>query len=149
MACDAVRRGTGGASGVRSAPAALVRLAANWGREGVARTLAPAELGEQARLLFANGYRLGLVAAHDDGPTLRVVYLFLTGSPDRRGELHVILPADDPRLPSLAEQSFPAARFERAVFSPDILALILRLLHDPLGSYTHRGSSARRSPVNA
>jgi Ni,Fe-hydrogenase III large subunit/Ni,Fe-hydrogenase III component G len=71
------------------------------------------ELGGHAAALFATGFRLALVAAHDDGPQLRVVYLFLAGAPDRRVELHVEVPADNPRLPSLAEQSFPAGRFER------------------------------------
>jgi Ni,Fe-hydrogenase III large subunit/Ni,Fe-hydrogenase III component G len=69
-------------------------------------------LGQAAELL-AGGFRLGLVAAHDDGSALRVVYLFLAGAPDRRIELEVRIPADDPRLPSLARLSFPAGRFER------------------------------------
>src|SRR5674476_370355 len=73
----------------------------------------PAQLKEQAQELFEDGFRLALVAAHDDGPTLRVVYLFLAGPPDRRIELEVTLPADDPALPSLASLSFPASRFER------------------------------------
>jgi Ni,Fe-hydrogenase III large subunit/Ni,Fe-hydrogenase III component G len=78
-----------------------------------ARTLEPAKLGEQAAALFEQGFRLGLVAAHDDGDTLRVVYLFLAGCPDRRIELQVRLPADRPAIPSLASLSFPASRFER------------------------------------
>jgi Ni,Fe-hydrogenase III large subunit/Ni,Fe-hydrogenase III component G len=76
-------------------------------------TLEPAQLREQAAALFEDGFRLGLVAAHDDGATLRVVYLFLAGPPDRRIELQVTLPADDPALPSLASSSFAATRFER------------------------------------
>jgi Ni,Fe-hydrogenase III large subunit/Ni,Fe-hydrogenase III component G len=79
----------------------------------IALTMAPAQLMEQAEELFEDGFRLGLVAAHDDGGTLRVVYLFLAGSPDRRIELQVTLPAADPALPSLASLSFPASRFER------------------------------------
>jgi Ni,Fe-hydrogenase III large subunit/Ni,Fe-hydrogenase III component G len=77
------------------------------------RSLTAAELREQAAALFESGFRLGLVAAHDEGTTLRVVYLFLAGSPDRRIELQVTLPADDPAVPSLASMSFPASRFER------------------------------------
>ena len=46
---------------------------------------------------------------------MRVVYLFLAGEPDRRIELEVTLPADDPRLPTLASLSFPASRFARAM----------------------------------
>jgi Ni,Fe-hydrogenase III large subunit/Ni,Fe-hydrogenase III component G len=92
------------------------------------RTLAPAELSEQAAALFENGFRLGLVAAHDDGPTLRVVYLFLAGSPDRRVELSVTVPADDPAVPSLASLSFPASRFEREMH--DLYGI--EPLHHPL-----------------
>ena len=77
------------------------------------QTLTPAELAGQAATLLQAGFRLGLVAAHDDGDTLRVVYLFLAGAPDRRVELQVTLPADSPEVPSLASLSFPASRFER------------------------------------
>ncbi len=63
--------------------------------------------------LLSAGYRLALVAAHDDGGTLRIVSLFLAGSPDRRVELTVTVPTNDPGLQSLASLSFPAGRFER------------------------------------
>ena len=67
----------------------------------------------------ADGYRLALVAAHHDpatatrDETMRVVYLLVAGPPDSRVELHVRLPATRPRLPSLADLSFPVSRFER------------------------------------
>ena len=67
----------------------------------------------KAEELLAEGFRLGLVAAHDDGDRLRVVYLFLAGHPDRRVELESLVPAADPALPSLAYLSFPVSRFER------------------------------------
>ncbi|MEG8184555.1 formate hydrogenase [Nocardia terpenica] len=70
-------------------------------------------LPDIAEELFGNGYRLALVAAHDDGDSLRIVYLFLAGRPDRRVELECRVPADNPVLPSLAYLSFPAGRFER------------------------------------
>ena len=70
-------------------------------------------LADRAEDLLATGFRLALVAAHDDGDRLRVVYLFLAGSPDRRIELECILPTRDPALRSLAHVSFPASRFER------------------------------------
>ena len=66
-----------------------------------------------AELLLGNGFRLALVAAHDDGDALRVVYLFLAGWPDRRVELECVVPEDDPALRSLAYLSFSAGRFER------------------------------------
>ncbi len=74
-----------------------------------------AELPEVARQLFDSGFRLALVAGHDDGHQLRVVYLFTAPGPDRRIEAHVAVPTDDPTIPSLAALSFPASRFEREV----------------------------------
>ena len=71
------------------------------------------ELADRAEELLASGFRLSLVAAHDDGDRLRVVYLFLAGRPDRRVELERVLPAGNPSLSSLAYLSFPAGRFER------------------------------------
>src|SRR5262245_11862803 len=70
-------------------------------------------IADKAEELFAVGFRLALVAAHDDSDRLRVVYLFLAGRPDRRVELECVLPATDPAVPSLAYLSFPAGRFER------------------------------------
>lgn len=63
--------------------------------------------------LLDNGFRLGLVAAHDDGGTFRLIYLFLAGAPDRRIEVECIVPKDVPAVRSLAYLSFPASRFER------------------------------------
>ncbi|WP_045880277.1 NADH-quinone oxidoreductase subunit C [Pseudofrankia sp. DC12] len=73
--------------------------------------------------LLADGYRLALVAAHHDTPAtlggtarpcaIRVVYLLVAGPPDSRIELHLRLDPDAPAVPSLAELSFPAGRFER------------------------------------
>jgi Ni,Fe-hydrogenase III large subunit/Ni,Fe-hydrogenase III component G len=60
-----------------------------------------------------NGYRLALVAAHDDGDCLRVVYVLTSGPPDQRLELTVRLDRNDPRVPTLSDISFPASRFER------------------------------------
>ncbi len=56
-----------------------------------------------------------MVAGHDDGDTLRVVYLFTRAGPDHRVELHLSCDPADPHVPTLAELSFPAGRFEREV----------------------------------
>lgn len=71
------------------------------------------EVADRAEQLLTDGFRLALVAAHDDDGRLRIVYLFLAGRPDRRVELECLLPADDPAMPSLGYLSFPASRFER------------------------------------
>lgn len=63
--------------------------------------------------LLDDGFRLALVAGHDDDAALRIVYLFLAGPPDRRFELECLVPKADPSLRSLAHLSFPASRFER------------------------------------
>lgn len=77
------------------------------------RPVSDAELPDAAAALLADGFRLALVAAHDDDDSLRVVYLFLAGRPDRRTELILTIPAQRPSIPSLARLSFQAGRFER------------------------------------
>jgi Ni,Fe-hydrogenase III large subunit/Ni,Fe-hydrogenase III component G len=88
--------------------------------ERVIIDLEPESLASWAGQFLADGYRLALVAAHDDSPSvaspspaLRVVYLFTDGPPDSRIELHARLDPHHPQLPSLAAMSFPAGRFER------------------------------------
>jgi Ni,Fe-hydrogenase III component G len=71
------------------------------------------ELHGRAARLLDEGRRLALVAAHVDADAIRVVHLFLSGLPDTRTELHVRLDPASPKLPTLAELSFPAGRFER------------------------------------
>ncbi len=111
--------------------------------------------GADAELL-ATGHRLALVAGHDDGPTLRVVYLFLAGAPERRIELHVTLPADNPLLPSLAALSYPASRFERELH--DLFGIIpvghplprrlVRHAHWPSGWYPMRHDAGEPPPFS-
>jgi Ni,Fe-hydrogenase III large subunit/Ni,Fe-hydrogenase III component G len=124
------------------------------GLHRIVLTLQPAQLSEQAEALFEDGFRLGLVAAHDDGATLRVVYLFLAGLPDRRIELQVTLPADNPALPSLASLSFPASRFEREMH--DLYGIepvnhplprrLVRHAHWPAGWYPMRHNAGPPPP---
>jgi Ni,Fe-hydrogenase III large subunit/Ni,Fe-hydrogenase III component G len=77
------------------------------------KLVAPDELETEAAALFAAGFRLALVAGHDDAPRLRAVYVFTAGAPDRRVELQVRLDSTRPVVPSLARLSFSASRFER------------------------------------
>ena len=83
------------------------------GHHVLSRIVAATDLFDAAAELLTSGFRLSLVAAHDDGDRLRVVYLFLAGRPDRRVELELSVPAINPSVPSLASLSFPASRFER------------------------------------
>jgi Ni,Fe-hydrogenase III large subunit/Ni,Fe-hydrogenase III component G len=75
--------------------------------------IAAHELHERAAAHFARGHRLALVAGHDDGESLRVVYLFTSGPPDERHELVVRLDPENPTVPTLSDLSFSASRFER------------------------------------
>jgi Ni,Fe-hydrogenase III large subunit/Ni,Fe-hydrogenase III component G len=70
-------------------------------------------LAEHAGTLQHHGFRLALVAAHDDRDALRTVYLYVAADPDRRVELHLPIDRGDPTVPSLTGLSFPAGRFER------------------------------------
>jgi Ni,Fe-hydrogenase III large subunit/Ni,Fe-hydrogenase III component G len=83
-----------------------------------------AELLGAAAALLNGGWRLALVAAHDDGVVIRIVYVFMKGPPDERTELVVRLDASNPVLPSLASLSFVASRFEREI--KDLFGVELR-----------------------
>lgn len=83
------------------------------GSHRVAGTASAADLVQLAALLLGHGMRLALVSAHDDGSSMRVVYLFTSGPPDTRVELRVDLDPSRPQVPTLAATSFPASRFER------------------------------------
>jgi Ni,Fe-hydrogenase III large subunit/Ni,Fe-hydrogenase III component G len=79
----------------------------------------PAELLRRTEELLSGGSRLALIAAHHDdadapgGRAVRVVYLFVSGPPDTRTELHLRLDPDTPEVPTIAHLSFPGGRFER------------------------------------
>ncbi|MEV1070083.1 NADH-quinone oxidoreductase subunit C [Streptomyces sp. NPDC050263] len=108
--------------------------------------ISPAALPQHAEDLLAKGYRLALVAAHIDDTGPRVVYLFTSGPPDTRTELHVRLHPDHPEVPSLAHLSFPAGRFEREMH--DLFGIVpldhplprrlVRHFHWPRGWYPMR-----------
>lgn len=101
--------------------------------------------------LIQSGYRLALVAAHHDLPagsaveTLRVVYVLVAGPPDTRVELHVKLPIDDPQLPSVADVSFPAGRFEREM--QDLFGVRLVGHHQPARLVLHQHWPAGWHPM--
>ncbi len=118
-------------------------------RDWLRHRLSHDSLAETAEDLLANGFRLALVAAHDDD-AFRVVYLFLAGRPDRRIELECVAPRHDPTLNSLAYLSFPAGRFEREM--ADLYGIrplghpkarrLVRHAHWPEEWYPMRGNAA-------
>jgi Ni,Fe-hydrogenase III large subunit/Ni,Fe-hydrogenase III component G len=83
------------------------------GHHRVAVPTTAAALAEHAGTLQRQGFRLALVAAHEDHDMLRVVYLYLAANPDRRVELHLPVDLGRPTVPTLTRLSFPAGRFER------------------------------------
>lgn len=113
------------------------------------RPVSATDLADHVAHLLGDGYRLALVAAHDDGPTLRVVYLFLAGPPDRRTELVLTTPTSKPEIPSLAHLSYPAGRFEREM--RDLYGIVptghplprrlVRHAHWPTGWYPMRADA--------
>ncbi|MFZ0161224.1 MAG: NADH-quinone oxidoreductase subunit C [Kineosporiaceae bacterium] len=68
----------------------------------------------QAQALLDEGWRLALVAAHQDQNGFRVVYLFLRPGRDPL-ELWLPVPGDDVWIPTLSGVSYPGGRFEREV----------------------------------
>ncbi|MFI6344156.1 NADH-quinone oxidoreductase subunit C [Streptomyces sp. NPDC050560] len=110
------------------------------------RDIDAAELPGQAADLLREGHRLALVAAHHDATGIRVVHLFVAGPPDTRVELQVRLDPERPELPTLAQLSFPAGRFEREM--RDLFGIVpvghplprrlVRHFHWPRGWYPMR-----------
>jgi len=83
------------------------------GHHRVAATVDADDLKDVVASLLSDGMRLALVSGHDNGASMRAVYLFTGGPPDRRIEIHVPIDRSRPQVPSLAALSFPASRFER------------------------------------
>ncbi|MEA5457111.1 NADH-quinone oxidoreductase subunit C [Sinomonas sp. JGH33] len=121
------------------------------GHRRTGAVVGPEQLAGTAAGLLGDGYRVALVAGHDDGPAggLRAVYLFTAPDPDRRVELSVHLDRDRPHVPSLAGISFTAGRFEREM--RDLFGLVpdghplprrmVRHAHWPQGWYPMRSDS--------
>ncbi|NMM17123.1 MAG: formate hydrogenase [Cellulomonas sp.] len=113
------------------------------------REVGAAELAAGVGALLDDGYRLALVAAHEDPDAFRVVYLFTAGSPDRRVELVLRTDRDAPQVPTLAALSFPAGRFEREM--RDLYGIVplghplprrlVRHQHWPVGWYAMRSDA--------
>jgi Ni,Fe-hydrogenase III large subunit/Ni,Fe-hydrogenase III component G len=115
--------------------------------------ISAAELRPRFSELVASGHRLALVAGHHDltgrdggaGEVIRVVYVLVSTHPDSRVELHVRLPVGDPVLPSLADVSFTAGRFEREV--QDLFGARLSGHHQPARLVLHQHWPAGWHPM--
>jgi Ni,Fe-hydrogenase III large subunit/Ni,Fe-hydrogenase III component G len=113
------------------------------GHRRTAHAITADELPDRAQSLLGAGYRVALIAGHDDGDQLRAVYLFTDAATDHRVELHLPVDHESPHVPSLAGMSFAAGRFEREMrdlygIVPDDHPLPRRLVrhfHWPKGWY--------------
>ncbi|MBD0747938.1 NADH-quinone oxidoreductase subunit C [Streptomyces sp. CBMA152] len=112
------------------------------------------ELPDHVAELLASGHRLALVSAHHDEDAVRVVYLFVMGPPDTRTELHVRLDPARPAVPTLAQLSFPAGRFEREMrdlhgvvpLGHPLPHRLVRHFHWPRGWYPMRPDAGAAPP---
>lgn len=114
-------------------------------------------LWSRSQALVDDGYRLAMIAAHEDEDRFRIIYVFVAPSPDRRIEL--VLPTDReaPSIPSLAGLSFPAGRFEREMrdlygITPINHPLPRRLVrhhHWPQGWYPMRSDAGPPPPFGS
>ena len=89
------------------------------GEHRVAVTVRAHELVPYARALLERGYRVALVAGHDDGDArCGSVYLFTRPARTTASSCTCRCDPADPHVPSLAGLSFPAGRFEREMQRP-------------------------------
>lgn len=108
-----------------------------------------AQLAPRVSELLADGYRLALMAAHEDLDRYRIVYLFVAARPDRRVEIVLSTDREAPAIPSLASVSFSAGRFEREIrdlygvtpLDHPLPARLVRHQHWPRGWYPMRGDA--------
>ncbi len=120
----------------------------------VTRRVTAAELPVELGRLLDDGYRLALVAAHEDPDAFRVVHLLTAGGPDRRVELELLADRAAPQVPSLAALSFPLGRFEREM--RDLYGIVpldhplprrlVRHAHWPTGWYPMRSDAGAPPP---
>ena len=119
--------------------------------------VAPDALHDAASSLFDSGHRLALVAGHDEGARLRVVYAFVAEPTDHRVELHLELDAAVPSIPTISDLSFSASRFERELHDSfgivpvghPFLRPLLRHQHWPASWHPMRLGAEQAPPMAA
>ena len=112
----------------------------------VSHDVTPENLHARVADLLGAGHRIALVAGHDDGDRLRVVYALVRSTDDERVELTLSLPKDAPVVPSLAALDYGVGRFERELhdlygITPEghpLPARLVRHAHWPSGWYPMR-----------
>lgn len=130
----------------------LTKLSTTTSARCEVHNIPPDALIGRAKTLLEEGWRLALCSVSEDPEHLRLTYLFLKPSPDRRTELVLEVPRDRPLVDSLASLSFPASRMEREMHDlfgviPTAHPLPRRLVrhsHWPAGWYPMRNGAGKR-----
>jgi Ni,Fe-hydrogenase III large subunit/Ni,Fe-hydrogenase III component G len=118
------------------------------------RVVTTAELPGEVSARLADGYRMALVAGHEDDDGLRVVYLLVRPADDSRVELVLGVPRDRPTVPSLAALDYATGRFERELHDQygvvaeghPLPARLVRHAHWPTGWHPMRRDAGPRPP---
>jgi Ni,Fe-hydrogenase III large subunit/Ni,Fe-hydrogenase III component G len=77
--------------------------------------VAATDVGEVLSRRLGLGYRVAMVAGHEDLDTFRIVYVLVRGRDDSRCELVLSVPRIAPEIPSLAALDYGVGRFEREI----------------------------------
>jgi Ni,Fe-hydrogenase III large subunit/Ni,Fe-hydrogenase III component G len=112
------------------------------------------ELPDAVAAHLADGYRMALVAGHEDDDRLRVVYVLVRPADDGRVELVLGVSKADPVIPSLAGLDYATGRFERELHDlygivPEghpLPARLVRHAHWPRGWYPMRRDAGSPPP---
>jgi Ni,Fe-hydrogenase III large subunit/Ni,Fe-hydrogenase III component G len=107
-------------------------------------------LTEEVEGRLRDGYRLAMLAGHEDDDCFRVVYVLVRAGDDQRCELVLRTGKDRPEIPSLAAVDYATGRFEREIrdlfgVTPNGHPLPARLVrhgHWPRGWYPMRRDAA-------
>jgi Ni,Fe-hydrogenase III large subunit/Ni,Fe-hydrogenase III component G len=105
-----------------------------------------ATLAEEVERRLSGGYRIAMIAGHEDDDCLRVVYVLVRASDDDRCELVLRTGKQLPAIPSLAAVDYGAGRFEREIrdlfgitpIGHPLQARLVRHGHWPRGWYPMR-----------
>jgi Ni,Fe-hydrogenase III large subunit/Ni,Fe-hydrogenase III component G len=79
------------------------------------RFVAATDVGEVLSRRLGLGYRVAMVAGHEDLDTFRIVYVLVRGRDDSRCELVLSVPREASEIPSIAALDYGVGRFEREI----------------------------------
>jgi Ni,Fe-hydrogenase III component G len=75
----------------------------------------PLDVSARVAEMLQDGYRVAMMAGHEDPDQFRIVYVLVRAGDDRRCEVVLRIPRDRPEIPSLASQDYAVGRFEREI----------------------------------